>query len=276
MGDGVLSGSGADPRGAGRAVERAARGDRTREQGGRRARWRRTRCSAAGAGSRAATRTSRRATSCRTSGRAFSTRATNLTARDGYASLKVEEIAEQAAVSLVAFYEHFADKEDAFLVAYEVGFGKALAVVERAFAAESDWRQAVRAGIDALFGFLASEPAFAQIALIDALIVTPHTAERSTESVSAFARMLVPGERADRRRAFRARSRSRRSRAAVRSLLALRARGQDRRAAGARSRRRRTSRSRRSSAVSRRRRSRCRMQRRAHREQPAAELSARA
>jgi AcrR family transcriptional regulator len=118
--------------------------------------------------------------------------ATNLTARDGYASLKVEEIAEQAAVSLVAFYEHFADKEDAFLVAYEVGFGKALAVVERAFAAESDWRQAVRAGIDALFGFLASEPAFAQIALIDALIVTPHTAERSTESVSALARLLVP------------------------------------------------------------------------------------
>jgi AcrR family transcriptional regulator len=118
--------------------------------------------------------------------------ATNLTARDGYASLKVEEIAEQAAVSLVAFYEHFADKEDAFLVAYEVGFGKALAVVERAFAAKSDWRQAVRAGIDALFGFLASEPAFAQIALIDALIVTPHTAERSTESVSAFARLLVP------------------------------------------------------------------------------------
>lgn len=118
--------------------------------------------------------------------------ATNLTARDGYASLKVEEIAEQAAVSLVAFYEHFADKEDAFLVAYEVGFGKALAVVERAVAAESDWREAVRAGIDALFGFFASEPAFAQIALVDALIVTPHTAARSTETVSAFARLLVP------------------------------------------------------------------------------------
>src|SRR6185437_13877783 len=48
---------------------------------------------------------------------------TNLTAQDGYASLKVEEIAERAAVSLVAFYEHFADKEDAFLVAYEVGHG---------------------------------------------------------------------------------------------------------------------------------------------------------
>jgi AcrR family transcriptional regulator len=119
--------------------------------------------------------------------------ATNLTARDGYAQLKVEEIAERAAVSLVAFYEHFADKQDAFLVAYEVGYGKGLSVVERAFAAESDWRLAVRAGIEALFGYLASEPAFAHIALIDALVATPHTAKRSKETVGAFARMLVPG-----------------------------------------------------------------------------------
>jgi AcrR family transcriptional regulator len=118
---------------------------------------------------------------------------TNLTAQDGYAALKVEEIAEQAAVSLVAFYEHFADKEDAFLVAYEVGHGKALAGVERAYVAESDWRLAVRSGIDALFGFLASEPAFAHIALIDALTATPYTAERSKDGVGAFAQMLVPG-----------------------------------------------------------------------------------
>lgn len=118
---------------------------------------------------------------------------TNLTARDGYAALKVEEIAEQAAISLVAFYEHFHDKEDAFLVAYEVGHGKGLAAVERAYVAESDWRLALRAGIEGLFEFLASEPSFAHIALVDALIATPRTAERSHEGASAFARMLVPG-----------------------------------------------------------------------------------
>jgi AcrR family transcriptional regulator len=51
---------------------------------------------------------------------------TNLTAAHGYIDLKVEDIAEQAAVSLNAFYEHFADKEDAFLVAYEIGHAKML------------------------------------------------------------------------------------------------------------------------------------------------------
>jgi AcrR family transcriptional regulator len=117
----------------------------------------------------------------------------NLTAENGYGALGVEDIAEAAAVSLKAFYEHFADKEDAFLVAYEVGHTKGLALVERAFFAEPDWRSAVRAGIAALFEFLASEPAFAHMALVEALTATPRTAERSRTGVSDFARMLLPG-----------------------------------------------------------------------------------
>jgi len=117
----------------------------------------------------------------------------NLTAVEGFAALNVEGIAEQAAISLKAFYEHFDGKEDAFLVAYEIGHGKELAFAERAYIAESDWRLGVRAGIAALFEFLASEPSFAHIALIDApLIATPRTAERSNAGVQAFARMLVP------------------------------------------------------------------------------------
>jgi AcrR family transcriptional regulator len=116
----------------------------------------------------------------------------NITAADGYAALRIERIPEEAAVSLNAFYEHFADKEDAFLVAFEVGHTKGLALVERAYLAESDWRLGVRAGIAALFEFLATERAFAHLALLDAMIATPLTAERSNLGVAAFARMLVP------------------------------------------------------------------------------------
>jgi AcrR family transcriptional regulator len=116
----------------------------------------------------------------------------NLTAREGYDALKVENIAEEAAVSLNAFYEHFADKEDAFLVAYEVGHAKGLSIVEHAYMSERDWRLGIRSGISALFEFLATEPAFAHIALVDALTATPLTAERSSAGVSSFARMLVP------------------------------------------------------------------------------------
>jgi AcrR family transcriptional regulator len=118
----------------------------------------------------------------------------NLTAAQGYAELKVEDIAEHAAVSLQAFYEHFADKEDAFLVAHEIGQDKALVTVERAYTAEADWRLSVRAGIASLLRFLSAEPSFAHVALVDALVATSRTAERSNAGVSAFAQMLLPAE----------------------------------------------------------------------------------
>jgi AcrR family transcriptional regulator len=117
----------------------------------------------------------------------------NLTAAQGYAELKVEDIAERAAVSLNAFYEHFADKEDAFLVAYELGYGKALASTERAYIAAGEWQVGVRAGLAALFDFLAAEPSFAHMALVDALVATDRTAERSNIGVDGLSKMLVPG-----------------------------------------------------------------------------------
>jgi AcrR family transcriptional regulator len=116
-----------------------------------------------------------------------------LSAEKGYANVTLDEIAERAAVSLQAFYEHFADKEDAFLVAYEVGHGKGRAIVERVHDAAPDWPHAVRTGITALLEFLASEPAFAQMALVDALIATPRTAERSNKGIVRYAELLAPG-----------------------------------------------------------------------------------
>lgn len=116
-----------------------------------------------------------------------------LSAAGGYATFTVNDIAAHATVSLEAFYEHFSDKEDAFLLAYEVGHGKGLAIVERAHDAQPDWPTGVRAGIAALFGFLAGEPAFAHMALVDALIATPRTAERSNKGMIPYAELLAGG-----------------------------------------------------------------------------------
>ncbi len=118
---------------------------------------------------------------------------TNLTARKGYAGLTVEGIAAEAAVSLQAFYEHFKDKEDAFLVAYEIGHDKALALVEQAFAAEDDWRYGVRAALSRMFRFLAGEPGFAHMALIDVLAATERSTARAFKGASAYTIMLIPG-----------------------------------------------------------------------------------
>jgi AcrR family transcriptional regulator len=118
---------------------------------------------------------------------------TNLTARKGYAALTVEGIAAEASVSLAAFYEHFSGKEDAFLVAYEIGHDKALALVEQAYRSQADWRLGVRAGITALFRFMAGEPAYAHLAMVDVLAATDRTAERAFKGAASYSKLLLPG-----------------------------------------------------------------------------------
>jgi AcrR family transcriptional regulator len=119
---------------------------------------------------------------------------TNLTASNGYLGLTIEDIAAEASVSLQAFYEHFESKEDAFIVAYELGHARGLSLVERAFAAASpDWRRGVRDGLGALMDYLASEPSFAHLSLLATLVATPRTAELSTRGLATYAQLLTPG-----------------------------------------------------------------------------------
>ncbi len=118
---------------------------------------------------------------------------TNLTARNGYGNLTVEDIAAEAAVSLQAFYEHFESKEDAFLVAYELGHAKGLSFVERAFAEAPDWRSGVRDGLCSLMGYLASEPSFAQLSLMGTIVATPRAYELANKGVAAYGQLLAPG-----------------------------------------------------------------------------------
>jgi AcrR family transcriptional regulator len=121
----------------------------------------------------------------------------NLSAAEGFGATTIPEIVREAAVSVQAFYEHFSGKEDVFLVAYELGHRKALAIVERAYEAQTNWPMAVRAGIVALFEFLASEPSYAHLALIDALTASPKAAAVAHDGMNAYAWMLEPGLEAD-------------------------------------------------------------------------------
>lgn len=118
---------------------------------------------------------------------------TNLAAAKGFGATTIPEIVQEAAVSVQAFYEHFSGKEDAFLVAYELGHRKALAIVERAYDAQEDWPAAVRAGVLTLLEFLAAEPAYSDLALIEALTASPKAAAVAHDGMNAYAWMLEPG-----------------------------------------------------------------------------------
>lgn len=116
----------------------------------------------------------------------------NLSAAKGYGATTIPEIVHEAAVSVQAFYEHFSGKDDAFLVAYEVGHRKSLAIVERAYESQPAWTDAVRAGVRALLEFLASEPSYAHLALIDALTANAKAAAMAHDGMRAYSGMLAP------------------------------------------------------------------------------------
>jgi len=117
----------------------------------------------------------------------------NLTAAKGYAAVTIPDITQEAAISVQAFYEHFTGKEDTLLVAYEVGHRRALAAVERAYDSEADWPDAVRAALTALLSFLASEPSFAVLTLVDVGTASERAITLSNEGAAIYAQMIAPG-----------------------------------------------------------------------------------
>lgn len=122
-----------------------------------------------------------------------------LCASKGYVALTVDEIVALASVSLNTFYEHFKDKEDAFLVAHELGHVRATAALEQTLALAPSWDTGVRDGIAALLGFFFSEPSFARMAAIEAPIASPQTAARAAVHLATYAQLLLDGAPRSRR-----------------------------------------------------------------------------
>jgi AcrR family transcriptional regulator len=117
----------------------------------------------------------------------------NLTADKGYAALSLEEIVAEAAISLQTFYEHFENKEEAFLATFEMGHAKATAAINRSLDLKLSWAQNIRIGLNALLEFLASEPAIARLACVDILIAYPHVSGRVNEANFSYIELLDIG-----------------------------------------------------------------------------------
>ncbi len=117
----------------------------------------------------------------------------NLTAAKGYAALSLEEIVAEAAISLQTFYEHFENKEEAFLATFEMGHAKATAAINRSLNLRLTWAQNVRLGVSALLEFLASEPSIARLACVDILIAYPHVTGRVNEANFSYIELLDIG-----------------------------------------------------------------------------------
>src|SRR3954464_7556371 len=96
----------------------------------------------------------------------------------GYGATSVADVIATAGVSRKTFYEHFRDKLDCFLAAYDLGVEVLLATVRAAGAGENDPLAVTRARTRAYLRTLSKEPASARTFLVDVAAAGPEALER--------------------------------------------------------------------------------------------------
>lgn len=123
-----------------------------------------------------------------------------LTAEKGYEATKISDVVKRAAVARKTLYDNFSGKEEVLLAAFDAAVdGIASRVEEACTAVEGDWEEAVEAGIAALLGYVAEEPAMTRLCLIEAQSATPASTERHEQAMRGFielAQRALPRERA--------------------------------------------------------------------------------
>lgn len=90
---------------------------------------------------------------------------------EGYEHTSVRTVLARTGVYRQAFYDNFADKDDCYLQAYDLGVERLEALLVEATAGQESWTDRLRAGLGALLDFLDAEPDVGR-----ALVVEVHTA----------------------------------------------------------------------------------------------------
>jgi AcrR family transcriptional regulator len=111
-------------------------------------------------------------------------------AESGYLAVTVADIVRRARVSRVAFYAHFADKEDCFLAATAEGRDLMVARIvadTRALPADAPDDEVLRVAFRAYLAFLAGEPAFARVFYIHMPTAGPRAVDRLDAAQARFA-----------------------------------------------------------------------------------------
>jgi AcrR family transcriptional regulator len=121
------------------------------------------------------------------------------TAQLGYREVSVQDVLERAGVSRPTFYEHFENKEDCFLAAFDSAatrLRERLAAAEGAQDTES-WRDRLRLSLEELLRFVIEEPDAAMSLIVDARAACPSALARRDELLDHFASCLDSQVRAE-------------------------------------------------------------------------------
>jgi len=111
----------------------------------------------------------------------------------GYNATSVSEIIAVARLDARVFYAHFADKQQAFLAAHQLGFEHTMAVVAGAFFSASEWPERVWRGVLAGSQFQASHPLLTHMLYVQSYAIGAEGIQRIEATQAAFKLFLGEG-----------------------------------------------------------------------------------
>ena len=113
-------------------------------------------------------------------------------AEKGYAALSIPGITGVAGVSNQTFYEHFSNKREPFLAAFEASAFAGLAAATAAYETAGDRPEAVGAGIRAMVEHVAGNELFARITFFELQTAGPIALDRADMMMDRFMDFLRP------------------------------------------------------------------------------------
>jgi AcrR family transcriptional regulator len=106
----------------------------------------------------------------------------------GHRDVTVQEVLDRAGVSRPTFYEHFENREDCFLAAFDAAAERLRERVEAAASEGGEnWRDRLRMGLEELLRFIAAEPDTARTLIVEARASSPAGLLRRDELLNHFA-----------------------------------------------------------------------------------------
>jgi AcrR family transcriptional regulator len=120
----------------------------------------------------------------------------DVTSAASYAEMTVADIIVCAGVSRRTFYEHFDNKQDAYLAAYDEAVGRLLEGVRWAYGSRETFPGRLRAALELFVTVLAADPAFARMCIVEVTSAGPEALQRRDATMAEFARMIDENARA--------------------------------------------------------------------------------
>lgn len=114
----------------------------------------------------------------------------HLVVKSGYETLSIPAISATAGTSNQTFYEHFGNKREAFLAAFDLSAAEGLYATTQAFEAAGDRPEAIGAALRAMLEHIAGNELFARLTFFDLQTAGPVALDRADAAMDSFTAFL--------------------------------------------------------------------------------------